>query len=264
MPHKITVTVTSLEDGYIAPFTGGYIRGLFFTVLATFDEKLAKYVHDMKGIKPFAVEPLKPEGSKKKVEDGGWKIEKGKKYSFSFKLLHDETGKKFIEVLLNFDKLKIGKLQFALENISVTKTTYEELAKNVYLGRIGLTFLTPTYFNIKGKKFPYVLPDIRRIAANLLNIWNRYTNPNLKFAEESAIKAIEESTFIRAHEIKTREVEIEGIKQAGFKGKVEIIIDKENPIGAPFIVPLLHLAEYSNIGEKRTYGLGVVKTQKLK
>ena len=240
------------------PFTGFYVRGLVYSVLRKFDAGLATKIHDSDEIKPFAISPLRPWGFKKKVVNDMWLIESDKEFVFDVKFVWDDLVEGFMSGLMELPEINIDDCLFEVKKIEFQRKGYEELSQMVYEGRIGLEFLTPTFFNIKGRSFPYLFPDLRRLVGNLLNIWNRYSPSNLKIDPDEAMEAVEDSAYIRSYELKTREIKFEDMKLAGFKGKIEIVYSRKNKVGARYLTPLLNFSQFSNVGEKRTYGFGVV------
>lgn len=259
MPVQLKFTLEAVDKAYLPPFTGGYVRGLFYQILKlTGHDKLADKIHNLKNVKPFAVSPLRPVKKKMNVVKGSWILEPTDTCVFNIKILDDNLATLFIQSALSFTEVKMGKAKFEVANVEIKKETYRDLIKKVHLGRIGVNFHTPTFFNILGRSFPYILPDLRRITGNLLKIWNTYADEKLRFIEDAALEAVENTAYIRSYEIKTREVTIDNNKFSGFQGRLEIVFKKDEPLAAPYLSPLIHFAEYSNVGEKRTYGFGAI------
>ena len=263
LPVILRFEVIPLSRGSIPVFTGFYVRGFFYSVLNSVDKDLAFRIHEFRGVKPFAITPIRPINKPMEVVNGVWLVESDVKAVFEIKFLRDDLANIFMQGVFGLDDVKIGDCSFAINSVNVRKEDFKDLLNKNFSGRIGLEFHTPTYFSIRGRPFPYLFPDIRKLTVNLLNIWNSYAPEELRFDSDAALKAVEASTYVRSHQIKTREIRFEDVKLAGFLGKVEIVYSKTNKEGAKYLTPLLHMAEYSNVGEKRTYGFGVVTVKYL-
>jgi len=263
MPICIDFLITSVNDGYISPFTGGYVRGFFLNAVYGVSQDLANKLHDKKGIKPYSIKPLRPIGKKMNVVKGGWKIEKKDEMTFSISFLQDGLEAIILDALLNTEKITFSNIKFNLEKITVKRESYKDLASKVLGPRIGLEFKTPTFFKDPKLRFPYLFPEPKKIVSNLIKIWNAFAPPELRMPSEKVIEWSETAIETRSFELKTREAIIENVRIPGFKGRVEwIIIEGERGI-LTYLSPLLLLSEFSNVGQKRTYGLGVVKITDL-
>ena len=264
MPYKFRVSLSPVVGGILPWFTGGYVRGVFLDVLREFNANLANFIHDSPGVKPYAVELLRPVSGRFKVRGGVVSVERGREYVIGFKVLKDDLGFYFLNSLVDRRRIFLGNVEFRVVDVAVKKEDIRGFLNRVLLGRYKLVFHSPTFFKIRGKGFVYPMPDLRRIVANLLSIWNSFVPGDLYISIGPAIEAVEEGAFIQNVNIRTRDLIIEGTKYSGFTGEVELVITDKNPVAPAILGTLLKLAEYSNVGEKRTYGLGQVTYHRIK
>jgi len=259
---RFEVKVTALERGVLNPFTGPQIQALLLNMIRQEDPSTAERLHEEKGIKPYAVRPLRPLSGRKNVVDDKWLIEEGRNYSLSFSALIEELGKTLTAALTKNLEVTIGRIRFAVNEISVESASIDDLLRDATPARrVLLKFLTPTHFRIRstGAYMPFPLPHL--MYTNLANVWNALY-PYKVDIEEFA-NWIYGHVVPRAFEGKTREVWIKDAKQAGFKGKMEIVVrDPENKY-AGWIHVLTRFAEFANTGAHRTMGMGVIKISRI-
>jgi len=263
MPIQAKFHLIAQQDGFIAPFTGGYVRGFLLNKTKEKLPELSKYLHDARTVKPYAVKPLRPIKKKMQIINKGWKINNDDEVVFGLSILDERIENDVMHILMNIDDWKFGEIEFDLDKIEIEKKSYNDLAGELLNARMGITFHTPTLFNIKGKKVTYLFPDPIRIISNLLTIWNKFAPEKIRLPAYRIIEWVSDAIETKSYELKTREVTIEKIKVTGFKGRVEwVVLEGEKEL-LTYISPLLKLSEFSNIGEKRTYGLGVVSVKNL-
>ncbi|MHA1609198.1 MAG: CRISPR-associated endoribonuclease Cas6 [Candidatus Njordarchaeales archaeon] len=264
MPLSIEFRLVASKSGFIAPFTGGYVRGWFLVNIKQRSEELFKYLHEKQGMRPYAVKPLRPIGKKMRVLNRGWRIENGDRLTFGVSILKESIEDVIFEILVNTENFSFSNIECELDHIIVKKHSYSELLSKAYGARIGLSFRTPTLFDIRGREFPYLFPDPMRIVGNLLNIWNKFAPTEYTMPTDSIIDWASRAIKTKSYKLETREVIIENnAKITGFKGRVEWVILEGEREGITYLSPLLALAEFSNVGSKRTYGLGVVSITDL-
>jgi len=263
MPTYIDFFLKVRKSGFISPFTGGYVRGFFLDTINRTYPELANKLHSSKGIKPYSVRPLRPIGKKMQVIKGGWKLEKDDQVTFGVALIKEGLEKVVLDSLLDTDRFTFGNITCELEKITVKKNDFKDFASKVFGPRIGIEFKTPTILKSPGFKHPYLFPEPKKIVSNLVKIWNSFTPSDLKMPTERIIEWAEAGIITRSYELMTREVIIENVRIPGFKGRVEWVIAEAEKGLLTYLTPLLLLSEYSNIGQKRTYGLGVAKVTDL-
>lgn len=263
MPMNMKFYLIAKENGFISPFTGGYVRGFFLNTVRKELPELSEYLHDAKTVKPYAVKPLRPMKKKMEIVNKGWKIKEGDEVIFDLSILDESIEDDVMQLFIGINTYSFGQVKFEFNKMEITKKPYKDLAKELFSSRIGITFHTPTLFNIKGRKITYLFPDPIRIIGNLLTIWNKFAPQKLKIPSNIVIEWVSDAIETKSYELKTREVAIERIKITGFKGRVEWIILEDEKELLTYISPLLKLSEFSNVGEKRTYGLGTVSVKNI-
>lgn len=259
---KVTFEIIALTDGYIPPFTGHIIQGFFLRTLQKINPELSKKLHDAQLIKPYAVMPLKPLNSKMKVKSNMWYIEKSKGYQFGFSIIDPELEPVIINNFISqaITEIQLANLSFTITKIDLKRKTFDELLREGMNndpnnnGKLDFYFRTPVQFKQKDKKYPVILPIPKLVFSNLARIWNSYSPLKVDFDE--LVNWVSQNLFVRELKIVSREVDI-GKKEkiVGFKGRVSYITksDKINN----WVLILSKFSEFSNIGNKRTRGLGV-------
>jgi len=260
MPMLISLALVSLEEGKLPPFTGNLVRGWFLNSLREANPDLASKLHSALGPKPFSVKPLRPVGFKMNVKDGQWIIEPNRNYIFDIGIVDDEIIDDVFNVITKSAEktVEFHKVPFKVDTITIKKKTYEELYSADIGPRIGIEFITPTAFSQPFIEFDYLFPEPVRVFGNLLRIWNKYAPKEYQFNPEEVLENCKKLIKVRSYKLRTREVQIEkNIIKVGVQGRMEIIVYEENL--RKIIASLLGLSEFSNVGIKRTYGMGVIK-----
>jgi len=262
---KVYFRLLSENDGKLPAFTGHMVRSFFLETLRESDPHLSKKIHDEHSIKPYSVSPLKPDGFKKKVSSGIWIIEEGKNYSFYVSLLDEETARIFIRVVMSkpIEILNLGKITFRLESLKVVRKSFEELfdeskREELEKGRsdiLRVRFHTPTQLKMFEVDYPIILPIPYLIFGNLVRLWNEFSKIKIDLTEFR--NWVKNNVFVREIKVVSREVDLgKPGKVVGFKGKVGFLVREGKYKG--LIFTLSKFAEFSNVGEKRTMGMGVV------
>ena len=260
MPMLISLALVSLEEGKLPPFTGNLVRGWFLNSLREANSDLASKLHSALGPKPFSVKPLRPVGFKMNVKDGQWIIEPNRNYIFDIGIVDDEIIDDVFNVITKSAEktVEFHKVPFKVDTITIKKKTYEELYSADIGPRIGIEFITPTAFSQPFIEFDYLFPEPVRVFGNLLRIWNKYAPKEYQFNPEEVLENCKKLIKVRSYKLRTREVQIEkNIIKVGVQGRMEIIVYEEKL--RKTVASLLSLSEFSNVGIKRTYGMGVVR-----
>jgi len=256
---KFTFQIKATKKGVLTPFTGPQIQALFLNIIAKQDKQLAEKLHQENILRPYAVQPLKPLQGKKKIIEEKWIIEEGQQYSFTISTLTEELTKTMIEILAEIQQIEIGKIPFDVLQVQIESKTYETLLKESFAApKIQMEFLTPTHFRWKEAEtyLPFPLPHL--FYTNLARIWNMF-HPYKADLGELKIWTIK-NVYVKSFKGGTREIQIKGTKQTGYKGKIEYIIKNPERGYAKWATILTKYAEYTNVGAHRTQGMGVVKT----
>lgn len=208
MPLSIEFRLVASKSGFIAPFTGGYVRGWFLTNIKRRSEDLFRYLHEKQGIRPYAVKPLRPIGKKMKVLNKGWKIDEEDKLTFGVSILKGSIEDAIFSILMHTEEFSFGNIKCELDQIIAKRHSYSELMSKNYGPRIGLSFRTPTLFDIRGREFAYLFPDPMRIVGNLLNIWNKFAPGHLIMPIDPIIDWASRAIKTKSFKLETREVKI--------------------------------------------------------
>ncbi len=260
IPVLITVYLRAIENTAIPPFAGEGSRHAFFAMLG--ESEIATILHEIPGLKPYAIKPLRPIDGKKKVKNDRWVIREGTKLAFDIGILDPGIEDRILTDIVSMKKetLNICGATFYLEYFEVYKrSSYEDLLPGKTTSFIGVCFRTPTRFSSR----PHLYPDPTQLFKNLLNIWNTYAEEEERIDSENFLDWISDRVDIRYYSLKTREVKIKNAKIVGFKGKTAYVIMDPEFEEAEYILGLLRLGLISNVGQKRTYGLGVITAKDL-
>ncbi|MHA1589180.1 MAG: CRISPR-associated endoribonuclease Cas6 [Candidatus Njordarchaeales archaeon] len=255
MPLRIDFFLTAETDSALPPFTGEYVREWFIQLIKHADLRLFTNLFFISNPRPYAIRPLRPLREKMRIINGHWIIWEGDKLSFSISVLRDDVNDNIIEIMRNVQLINFDTLDCRVDNIKIISIKYERIPSEISR-RIYLIFRTPTLFNIRGRVFPFLYPDPIRVISNLSRIWNSFVPPYLRINREYIINWASRSISVKSYKLMTREVKIKGVKLTGFKGRVEWLVLNEEMMND--LARLIYFAEFSNVGEKRTYGLGVL------
>jgi len=193
-----------------------------------------------------------------------WKIERHRKYSFSISiLLENELERRlFFEIpqYVTQNNIHLGIGEFITQGILINKKTFKFLIEDAIKlqNRLLLEFKTPTQFTKRGSNRPYLFPTPEYLLSNLARIWNTFSE--IKVDLDELILWVRAHVFVRAYKLKTQEVNIgKTALQVGFRGNLLLIIDEGD--FCEWVKALLLFSEYSNVGTKRSIGMGVVRVR---
>ena len=172
-----------------------------------------------------------------------------------------------MEALLSKTDLRfeLGPFKFLLESVEVRVFPLADLCQTEDQEpprTIDFEFLTPTQFTSRGSGHPMMLfPDPRYIFGNLVGIWNRIAGEARAIDRESLIDWVNSDVYVKYYSLRTRMVHLgKNIPFVGFIGRTEFTIRESDDTHKDWLFPLLRLARFSNVGNKRTAGMGVVDT----
>jgi len=253
---RVRVLCSPVAEGGAKLFTGVYVRGLVLRMLSEVSCELGELAHS-RGVKPFAVRPLRPL-SKPTYREGALLLKPGELYEMGFTVVGVDAGRLLSRFSSSF---VIAGVEFKLVEGRVESTSFREIAEGAEeAGLVELRFRSPTRFEEKSSRLPYVLPEPVRIYGNLMQYWNHYAGG----LDEGFIEWVRENVKVRMHSLHTVDVDIgKGVPQTGFLGwcKLRVLKGGEE---ARWVTALTKLAEYVNIGSKRSYGFGVVDAEVMK
>ncbi|MEQ9715157.1 MAG: CRISPR system precrRNA processing endoribonuclease RAMP protein Cas6 [Candidatus Asgardarchaeum sp.] len=262
---KAIFEVMALSDGVIPAFTGHIVQGFFLGRLKRVSSELSKKLHDEQMIKPYAIFPLAPERKKRLVKAGMWRVRKGDICFFGYSILDPLLEEKIFSELVSesVGKINLANLTFAVTKINLKKKNFDQLLKEEAgydepPSKFSFIFHTPVQFKEKNKKYPIMLPIPELLFSNLARIWNTYSDVKVDLAEFK--NWVSQNVFVRELKVVTREIDIgKAEKIVGFKGRVSFIA-KSSDGYIRWLAVLTRFAEFSNVGNKRTRGLGVTTT----
>lgn len=260
MPFRIDFFVVTIDQGALLPFTGVYVREFFLKTIKHFNSELFTLLHSSLKPKPYAVRPLRSIENEMRTVGGYWVVSEGDRLTFSISILWDDVEEELLDIFERVDVVRFGAIDCEIYRKEVIEFRFDEpfsaLSNHIYL-----IFHTPTFFNIHGRKLPFLYPDPIRVLSNLSTIWNAFTSKNREININKLLDWAKENVMIKNYELMTRELQIEEIKLTGFEGRIKWIILNEKMLD--IVDKLLRFAELSNVGEKRTYGLGVTSYHSL-
>ena len=250
MPAEFSFLVKAENDGQLPVFPGELVRGMFLDVIASKDPKLATYLHDYPKIKPYAIKPLAPTNKRKRVKNNSWVIRKGDLFKLSFSILIDNLIEKVEQILIDLDNFTLANVKFSVvEPPNIKKQLYQSF-KAREIKAFLLDFRTPVAFKAIEEKYINPFPEPSRILRSMIRIYSAFSG------EEEPVKP-PDSIEVMGYRIKTREIFSMGLKFIGSEGWVLYRVIGESKD----LSKLLQLAPFSNIGIKRTLGLGVLRVR---
>ena len=252
MPGKIRVGFKALENIPVKEVTPDRIHGLFFSLL---DEKTAKKLHDIKGLKPFTLySPLFFTESEETTDFIPLEI------TFLNDELFSETT---TAVVLNANRknLKLGEVSlkvlrgFRIQDGDIV--SYETLLETAAPERdIIMDFFSPTSFKKGQFDFPLPLPEL--IFKSLINKWNTFSS--IKLNPKELIPEIRNHIHISGCWIRTTKIELASLKKiTGFKGRVLLFNSSKNTDFQKTVSALANFSTFSSVGRKTTMGFGKVR-----
>lgn len=255
------IEMAARDSGRVKPFTGHLVRGALLNLIEKTDPELSRILHEPHQTRPYSITPATPVAHQKTIRENLWWIKPQEHVEFHIGLLQEQTEEKILQgILENMQEIKLGETPFTPTKINFKKTTHQELVKSAKPQRtITINFQTPTRLSIRGRDFPLLFPDPRHIYGSLAHLWNTYAPPQLQVDTEELHQWVEKNVYIHEYQLQTQEVDLgEEGKQVGFTGTLKYGI-KSTKKYAPWINILTRYATTSNIGTKRTAGMGAIQ-----
>jgi len=263
MPIQINMFVRPTQKYSLPPFPAELSRSLFFSMLK--DSDIISKLHDIPNIRPYSLKPLFPFGNKKKtIKQGQWVVDESETLVLGIGVFDSEIEDDILRIIIDSigEPIRVGKFLFNVDQIEVTKKgKFEEFFPEKLASLIGISFVTPTL--LSGETNQALFPDPLRVFGNLLRMWNMFAEEDTKIDSDSFLDWVKEMVYVRHYALKTHEVPIKQAKIVGFKGRVAYVIRDSASEEAEQLIALLRFGIISNIGVKRTYGLGVIKPKDL-
>ncbi|MCX8205181.1 MAG: CRISPR system precrRNA processing endoribonuclease RAMP protein Cas6 [Candidatus Nezhaarchaeota archaeon] len=255
-------------------FIGQLSRAVFYTMLGSFREEMARAIHERKDKPaPFSSKPPF-------IESGGepqvlyTKIPVNTTFYLEFDILEEGLAEVFKEVLLKAapSTVTLGPSQCVVMRLSVRDVPEDYLLNVETHKKFSIRFVTPTFFRIhipralrktvSVRVLP--LPDPFHLLVNLYNLWNSYFKHKIK---EEYLEWLQQQPVLisRVKDLNTHYYvdEARGTVTIGFTGTTyytlaDDVYDEEM---AKATHQLLRLAEFSNVGGGRTAGFGWIRVK---
>jgi CRISPR-associated endoribonuclease Cas6 len=150
-------------------------------------------------------------------------------------------------------------------NMKISRVTFQELIEDAKpVIRFGFSFVTPCQFKIRNVNFPIIFPEPRLLFPRLAKLWNKHA-PESKVDKDELYSFVSDNVYVRDYDLITREVRLgKGISFVGCTGQCGYAVKTPEDSYSLWLDILGHFGEYTNIGDKRTAGLGVVNYSRLK
>lgn len=247
---RITFYLSLYKPLRLNRFSGFVVRDLFYNLIKNIDQEEFSST-------PILIkmnEHLRP----------CFKIINSREIQFSFTLLKDKLSDFVLNTIYNgLSKVSLEGNQFDINKIHVTKLEYKEfykLAKRIRT--FTLDFLTPTYFKFKishnhlniNRKLP--IPNPYLMLKSVSNLWKKFSDYNLDL--DYLLKWIKNNVYLLDYPngIRTIKLYDRSLSYVGFVGKLNFEIkDNDN---SRVLDTLLRFAIYTNVGEQRCAGFGMI------
>lgn len=299
MKRIFSFTLTLAVEGPVTfqSFSGFAASGLFYNIVASADSAFAEELHQSKKIAPWSATPITPTLDPGKIIYK--KLEADSTFDVTFTVMDERLAGKFREALFNPHlKLHLSTVEAHLVRVSVRTHSFSELFSKAepLPSKFALKFLTPTAFRRPvyeccptcplykkhsnssgmeaegkpcrhatprgGQLVPLPLPSL--MFKNLARIWSSFSDKPIdeweaaRWSEDAILVAgfPEGIRTVRLYEHATTNKWI-----VGFTGTVRFAVEREkyNEELAKTAHALLKMAELTNVGVRRTAGLGMVR-----
>lgn len=159
MLGAVVYELTAREDCRLPRYHGGLLHGAFFRLLGDFSPELATYIHDLPGLKPFAISPL---------HGAGEELSAGTRVylriaSWDAMLLGFLESLEGQELILGRTPFHIGRLLVGSHPRAgfIAKAELVERALSVRsVSEISVKFLSPVAFRRDRFDYPVPIPEL--------------------------------------------------------------------------------------------------------
>lgn len=260
MPFGLVVKVSALNSGGMNSFSGHLVRGWLLDFFSKVDPELAGALHTPDQLRPYSVSSAFPLGEKR-IHGDLLRVKAGDEFQFRLGFLVDEVGEELLRNLFRF-KAKLGEVEFSLVEVNLRRKSYEEFVKDVSVSdRFRVFFRTPTQLSVRGVDFPFLFPDPRYVYPSIARLWNAFAPEYVRVDVDELYRWVSDNVYVRSYALRTVNVTMGKERRvAGFTGYADFHM-KSTDGYAPWVTILSEYATYSNIGVKRTGGMGVVDVE---
>jgi len=258
LPISLHVKVAALGSGGIKRFSGHLVRGGLLDFFNRVDPELASELHTPNQPRPYSVSPALPVG-KGRIYGDLFHVRKGDVFEFHLGFLIDEIGEKVLEHLSDF-KIKLGEVGFTPVELKFKRKEYEEFIKSAEIhDRFRMVFKTPTQLSVRSMNYPLLFPDPRYIYPSIARLWNTFAPEYVRVDVDELHGWVSGNVYVRNYRLNTVDVTMgKERKVVGFTGYADFYEERTDGY-APWITILSEYATFSNVGAKRTGGMGVVE-----
>lgn len=260
VPLGLVVKVYALNSGGVKRFSGHLVRGGLLGFFSRVDPDLAGALHAPDQLRPYSVSPIFPLGEKR-IHGDLLHVKTGDEFQFRLGFLVDDIGKRLLERLFDL-KVKLGEVEFSLVEVNLRKKNYDEFVKDVNVSdRFRVFFRTPTQLSVRGVDFPFLFPDPRYVYPSIARLWNAFAPEYVRVDVDELYRWVSDNVYVRNYSLRTVNVTMGKERRvAGFTGYADFYM-KSTDGYASWVTILSEYATYSNVGVKRTGGMGVVDVE---
>ena len=219
--------------------------------LSKIDRKFVDDLHKPNEIRPYAISIKREEPF----------------LNFHLVSIKEEISNALLKLLLSSEDipLQIGGWEFLLGRIkfeNIPMMSFMRSPKRVVKFRVR--FLTPTYFNIRDRKFDIRLPESIFLFPNIAKIWNQFAPHGCQLNENELYQWVSANVFPSSFELRTRRLNIgKKTTKSGCVGWANyLVIDHKNDY-SNWLDILMRFAEFVNVGGNRTAACGVIKYKQM-
>ncbi|RLE38700.1 CRISPR-associated endoribonuclease Cas6 [Candidatus Woesearchaeota archaeon] len=271
---RFVLRFVPLESIVLPKFTGHIVLSLFLRMLGSVDAKYASYLHDYKGVKPYAVKPFMGDrGVLYSPEFKGVILKSGNEYFFQVSLVQEEPAKKFLEALttsvVDSTFRLLGRSPITITDVSIEVHDLEDLEPEFTDDRFKVRFITPTRFSVRRrtlrrKPLFSLVPTPLSLFHSLVHHWNTFAPPSKKIKEERFLDWILDNVYESDLRLRADVAPIgDGKKVIGVVGYVIYRVEEPESSYLRDMFLLLRYGEYFNVGNSRSMGLGVMDVTKV-
>lgn len=250
---RVTIEFEALESKRFRMYSGAFVRGFVYWVLARMDRTFAEKLHSSKTLSPFSVTPVMLNNTP--VD----RLEGGKEYNFSITFFVPEIGEALKDYLISTDKVYFTAVQNPLKKVRV-KYCSEDSLVNEALTKFRVDFVSPCYFRTPSDGYRFIpLPLPNLMFRSLARLYSAFLS---EVPQEYREWLDRNGIAVSGLKIETQKVMLKKGKWAvGFVGRVNFSLPEDlyNDEFAEITSRLLSFGEYSNVGGGRTSGLGVMR-----
>ncbi|RLE60317.1 MAG: CRISPR-associated endoribonuclease Cas6 [Thermoprotei archaeon] len=257
------------KDVILPRFTGGIVLSLVLNLISIVDEELARKLHESKAVKPYSVSPFMSGGRVIFPPKSSFThLYAGRMYSFRACFIGG-LARTILEAfsILPEGSVKLMNADMYISEVEVKSLSFREIKPVEASGEgdVKVVFLTPTRFAVRRSK-PMrkpkfsLFPAPERLFHSIVHHWNSFAGDRV--SEQKFIDWVIDNVYEVDYHTRSCSVDIgKGRKAVGFTGYVIYRIEGSKS-KRDFALKLLRYAEYVNVGNAKSMGLGVVRIEK--